>query len=160
MSNLKNKHSFKKGNTASVGNKGKSGRPSGTLNKINQQRVDFRKKALEDLDSAYTSLRSNMDNNEGWAHAIFWKDLAPKRAFKDTLRINPEIDRLESILAGLATIDEITYEEALEEIKILGAAKLVEKIKAYELAKDDKEKQTLLDKINNFLEITRNKINA
>jgi hypothetical protein len=114
----KNKTTFAKGN---------KGRPKGSINKNGKYITELRKLALNDCLEAYAELRQAMKNGEGWAHQIFFKQLLPQKAYSESITIELEDTTAETraleITKQLANITELTYDEAIVELKVFNALK-------------------------------------
>jgi hypothetical protein len=111
--------------------KGEGGRPKGSINKNAKYVVELRKLALNDSLAAYAELRQAMKDGEGWAHQIFFKQLLPKKTYSELITIQLEDTTAESrvleITKQLANITELTYTEAIEELKVFNTLKEKEK---------------------------------
>lgn len=108
----------KKQNLFKIGN---SGRPKGTKNKTTECIRNFKSLAAEKYQEAFDLLWSNMQNGEGWAYQIYFKDIIPKKVHQPTIVIRAKEGetRAEAIINALPQFEELTHNEALDEIKVL-----------------------------------------
>lgn len=113
---------FQKGNDCG------KGRPKGSLNNTTKNTFQLKKLASERYEEAFSMLWEAMKEKEAWAYNLYFKELVPKKVYGDTIFIersnNTNKDRLSSIIGQLGEFEELTHEEALNEIKVLGGLKL------------------------------------
>lgn len=98
------------------------GRPKGTINETTKSKLKMFQLAASDYEKAYKLLWEAMDAKEGWAFNLYFKDLLPKKFHQPTILLNTSADdpnsRVEDIVNKLKEFDEITYEEAINEVKL------------------------------------------
>ena len=111
-----NQTSFKKGQVSNP-----TGRPKGSANVSTRRFAKIKSLASVDYHKAYEMLWMNMQAGEGWAYQIYFKELVPKKTFTPTILIETKEgeSRLEALNKGLSKFTELTYEEILNEIKVL-----------------------------------------
>jgi hypothetical protein len=119
-----NKTSFKKGQVANP-----KGRAKGSINESTKRFSKFKSLAIERYQEAFDLLWSNMQNGEGWAYQIYFKDIMPKKVYQPTVVIKQEEGqpRLEALTTAMFGFEELTHSEALEEIKVLKSMELEDK---------------------------------
>jgi plasmid maintenance system killer protein len=101
--------------------KGNSGKPKGAIHKATNHFLKIKNLAANDYKTAYELLWENMKIGEGWAFQIFFKHLIPKNIYQQTVVIEQEngVDRLEAITKALPQFEELTHDEAMNEIRTL-----------------------------------------
>lgn len=100
-----------------------NGRPRGALNEATKNYVRFKHLASEKYQEAFNMLWEAMQAKEGWAFNLYFKDLLPKRLHQPTIFVKTEgktaDDRIAVIIEEMSKFNELTHEEALNEIKVL-----------------------------------------
>lgn len=139
--------------------KGQSGNPSGQKRgrKVGykaRKTVNFRNLralASEKYEEAFEMLWENMQNNQKWAHYLYFNVLVPRKAYMPTVVIDPVAGetRSEAVIKALECFKELTYEEILNEIKIFKNIEFSDTIKqAIETAE---EKEIRLQHIKDYI---------
>lgn len=110
------KTSFKKGQSGNP-----KGKVKGTINKSTLRSAKLKTLASEKYEEAFNVLWKNVKKGEAWAHQIFFKELVPKKVHQQTIIIaqGDDIDRLEAITKALPQFEELTHDEAMNEIRTL-----------------------------------------
>lgn len=106
--------------------KGNSGKPKGAIHKATNHFLKIKNLAANDYKTAYELLWENMKIGEGWAFQIFFKHLVPKNIHQQTVVVAQEdgIDRVEAITKALSQFEELTHDEAMNEIRTLKGVEL------------------------------------
>ncbi len=109
--------------------KGNSGKPKGAIHKSTNHFLQMKSLAANDYKTAYELLWENMKIGEGWAFQIFFKHLVPKNIHQQTVVVAQEdgIDRVEAITKALSQFEELTHDEAMNEIRTLKDIELEDK---------------------------------
>ena len=121
--------------------KGQSGNPKGkikgSVNESTKKFARFKTLASEKYEEAFEMLWKNMEIGEGWAHQIFFKELVPKKVHQPTINVESKEgeSKVVAIYKALPQFNELTHDEALNEIRVLANVDLLE---------DKKQEATLL----------------
>lgn len=109
-------HLFKKGQSGNP-----KGKTKGSINKSTLRSARLKALASEKYEDAFNILWKNVEKGEAWAHQIFFKELVPKNIHQQTIIIaqGDDIDRLEAITKALPQFEELTHDEAMNEIRTL-----------------------------------------
>ena len=101
--------------------KGNSGKPKRAIHKATNHFLQMKSLAANDYKTAYELLWENMKIGEGWAFQIFFKHLIPKNIYQQTVVVAQEdgVDRLQAITKALHQFEELTHDEAMNEIRTL-----------------------------------------
>ena len=140
--------------------KGNSGKPKGAIHKATNHFLQMKSLAANDYKTAYELLWENMKIGEGWAFQIFFKHLIPKNIYQQTVVVAQEdgVDRLEAITKALPQFEELTHNEAMDEMRTLKTiepeAKKEEGEDIYKLMSDEQ-----LKIIHSMYEEAKNKAN-
>jgi len=145
--------------------KGKSGNPNGrrvgSTNAATKAWAEIRKLAVADYQTAYTELRGAMTLGEGWAHALFFNKLVPKKNPDDCITIEiPQklsgdtVDGyIKRFIEALNNYQEYTIDEWVQIVSVLNRIKFTEQlgnegISVLELCNQDE-----IDKIESIVKI-------
>ena len=120
-------YNFKEGESGNP-----NGRPKGSVNATTIKFAKFKALASERYQDAFNILWEAMDAKEGWAHQIFFKELVPKKVHQPTITVEVEDTtadaRAQSIIKELPKFIELTHDEAMNELNVLGRVKVEESI--------------------------------
>ena len=142
------------------------GRPKGTISPLKKQLLELRKRAAEDIPTAYKILWDDFNNGDPaakqLAKQIYFKELVsiPTDWLNQTVVVAQEdgVDRLEAITKALPQFEELTHNEAMDEMRTLKTiepeAKKEEGEDIYKLMSDEQ-----LKIIHSMYEEAKNKAN-
>jgi hypothetical protein len=120
-------YNFKEGESGNP-----NGRPKGSVNATTIKFAKFKALASERYQDAFNILWEAMEAKEGWAHQIFFKELVPKKVHQPTIKVEVEDTtadaRAQSIIKELPKFMELTHDEAMNELNVLGRVKVEESI--------------------------------
>ena len=120
-------YNFKEGESGNP-----NGRPKGSVNATTIKFAKFKALASERYQDAFNILWEAMEAKEGWAHQIFFKELVPKKVHQPTITVEVEDTtadaRAQSIIKELPKFIELTHDEAMNELNVLGRVKVEESI--------------------------------
>jgi len=108
------------------------GRPKGSESAATQEWRKVKQLAVNDYTKAYRQLWRAIEAGEGWAHAIYFKELVPKRVYADTIVVPNDgtaSERISNLMESLnADYRELTHDEAMKEIATLSKVKIADAI--------------------------------
>jgi hypothetical protein len=140
---------------------GEGGRPKGASNKSTKAWADIRKLAVNDYESAYKELRAAMTLGEGWAHALFFNKLVPKKNPDDCISIEipqnisgDSVDAyLKRFIEALKNYQEYTMDEWVQIVSVLNRIKFTEKFGNEGIAVLELCNQDEMDKIEAIVKV-------
>jgi hypothetical protein len=109
-----------------------NGRPKGRCNNTTIKTSKLKAQIVENTPEFLKLLWEQVQEGQPWAFRLFF-DAIPKGALQDTVSIlsTPET-QLQDVASGLLEFQDLTYDETLNQLKVLGNLKLAE-----DLVKDD-----------------------
>lgn len=110
------KTTFKKGVSGNP-----KGKPKGAVSLYKKKFMEIRDLASDDAKAVYMEIREKMKAGESWAYQLYVKELIPKKLFEQTIRVKEteEKTRVEAVIDALPQFEELTHDEAMNEIRTL-----------------------------------------